>query len=106
MRCTERISVLALLAVILATGITAVVVYADAVRGASESTASEQGLVLPPPPNVCPWSYCPLETPGNQAPVSATARRLEFPGFSILPPHGEGVESVVRSRGAQLCRVL
>jgi len=90
MRCTERISALTVLAVVLATVITAAVVSADALRGATESTANEGGLVLPPPPNVCPWSYCPLETQGKQAPVSLPARRLEFPGFSILPPQGKG----------------
>jgi len=74
----------------LAIGVTAAVVSADAVRGATKSTAGEEGLVLAPAANVCPWAYCPLETPAEQAPVSAPARRLEFPGFSILPPQGKG----------------
>jgi YVTN family beta-propeller protein len=90
MRSTEAILALAVLAAVLAL-VTPEAVFADAVRGATESNAGAGALVPGPPANVCPWAYCPIEgAPSKAAPVSAPARQLEFPGFSILPPKGKG----------------
>ena len=86
MKSTKKISPLALLATVLIVGLTVEAMYS--VGRASEST----GVLIPtPPPNVCPWAYCPIEkTPGEGGLLSGPAGRLEFSGFSILPPRGEG----------------
>jgi YVTN family beta-propeller protein len=85
----EKILVAALLAGFFATGFSGAVDPRDAIGGVTDSFAGYEGPVSARVLSACPWTYC-TATPGNKAPVPAPAGRLEFPGFSIQPPSGEG----------------
>jgi hypothetical protein len=90
MKIAKKIPVLALFAAALIVGFTGEVMSEDS--GRRESGAIERPEVILPIParNVCPWTYCPTGKPGIGVTVVPPVGRLEFSGFSILPPQGKG----------------